>query len=264
MTVATVESAAWRRLRHGTDLVSELVRRDLRIRYRRSVLGVAWSQLSPLALLAVLTFVFSRVVPLGIPRYALFVYAGLLPWTWFSGALVAGTDAIVANRDLVRRPGMPITLLPVSAVLTHAAYFVLALPVLLVGLAVDGGLHGTVAALPLVIAVQFALLLGPAYLLAALQVSARDTGHLLGVLLVPIFYATPVFYAASAVPDRYRVLYGLNPINRLIDAYRDVLLDGRWPDMAALVVMAVLSAAAIVVGRRVFVRSVHRFAEELG
>jgi lipopolysaccharide transport system permease protein len=115
-----------------------------------------------------------------------------------------------------------------------------------------------------VIAVQFALLLGPAYLLAAVQVSARDTGHLVGVLLVPIFYATPVFYAASAVPDRYRALYGLNPINRLIDAYRGVLLDGRWPDMVALLVIAVLSAAAIIVGRRVFVRSAHRFAEELG
>jgi lipopolysaccharide transport system permease protein len=253
-----------RRIRHGLDLMRELVVRDLRVRYRRSVLGVAWSQLSPLATLAVLTFVFSKVVPLGIPHYALFVYAGLLPWTWFSGAITAGTDAIVANRDLVRRPGVPATLLPVSTVLTHAAYFALSLPVLFGALVVEGGVPGTAVALPAVAIVQLLLVLGPVYLLASLQVSLRDTGHLVGVVLLPVFYATPVFYDASSVPDRSRFVYDLNPINRLITAYRDVLLDGRWPDPLPLLVIAVVGMALVAFGRRVFERSADRFAEELG
>jgi lipopolysaccharide transport system permease protein len=263
-SIALARPAVPRRLRHGLDLMRELVTRDLRVRYRRSVLGVAWSQLAPLATLAVLTFVFSKVVPLGIPQYALFVYVGLLPWTWFSGAITGGTDAIVANRDLVRRPGVPVGLLPVSTVLTHAAYFALSLPVLFGALVVEGGVPGTAIALPAIAVVQLLLVLGPVYLLASLQVSLRDTGHLVGVVLFPVFYATPVFYDASSVPARYRFVYELNPVNRLIGAYRDVLLAGRWPDPVPLAVIAVVGAALVAVGRRVFERSAHRFAEELG
>lgn len=263
--VASLRSSfSSRRVRHGVDLMRELVARDLRVRYRRSVLGVAWSQLAPLATLAVLTFVFSKVVPLGIPHYALFVYAGLLPWTWFSGAITAGTDAIVANRDLVRRPGVPVALLPVSTVLTHAAYFALSLPVLVAALAVERGIPGTVVALPAIAVVQFLLVLGPVYLLASIQVSLRDTGHLVGVVLLPVFYATPVFYDASSVPARYRLVYDLNPINRLVGAYRAVLIDGRWPDPVPLVAIGLTGLALVVIGRRVFERSAHRFAEELG
>ncbi|HET7654696.1 MAG TPA: ABC transporter permease [Acidimicrobiales bacterium] len=253
-----------RRVRHAVDLVHELVLRDLRLRYRRSVLGIAWSQLSPLALLAVLTFVFTKILPLQIPRYALFVYAGLLPWTWFSGALTDGANAIVWSRDLVRRPGVPVAFLPVTTVVTHLAYFALSLPVLFVGLTVDGGIPATALLLPCVVAVQFVLLLGPVYLLASLQVSLRDTGHLVGVVLVPVFYATPVFYQASSVPDRYRWVYDANPAAILITAYRDVLLEARAPELLPLAVLAAIGIALAMFGRRMFERSAHRFAEELG
>jgi len=253
-----------RRVRHAADLIRELVLRDLRLRYRRSVLGVAWSQLSPLVLLAVLTFVFRVVVPLDIPHYALFVYVGLLAWTWFSGAITAVTGAIVDNRDLVRRPGFPVSLLPVSTSLTHVAYFTLALPVVLVVAQIERGWSAPLIALPLVALVQFLLVLGPGYLLAALEVELRDVGHLIAVALIPLFYATPVFYSTAQVPERYRTLYGLNPVNRLITAYRDVVVAGRWPDPVPLAVIAAASVASVVVGRRIFERGAHRFAEELG
>lgn len=261
MSTAAVQQ---RRLRHGVDLIAVLVLRDLRLRYRRSVLGVAWSQLSPLALLAVLTFVFTEILPLSIPRYALFVYVGLLPWTWFSGALTDGANAIVWSRDLVRRPGVPISLLPVTTVLTHACYFALALPVLFAGLLVDGGVPLTALALPAIVTVQFVLLLGPVYLVASLQVDLRDTGHLVGVILVPAFYATPVFYEIGSVPERFRWIYDLNPVNQLIGAYRDALLAGRWPDPVPLAALAAVGVVVAWFGRRVFERSAHRFAEELG
>lgn len=246
------------------DLLSELVRRDLRLRYRRSALGLAWSQLGPLVLLGVLTFVFTRVVPLDIPSYPLFVYTGLLAWTWFAGAIVGVTESIVANRDLVRRPGFPPAILPVSTVSTHLVHFALALPLILIVSAVDVGVHPSLMALPAVMAVQFLLLLGPGYLLAAVNVELRDVSHLVGVLLVPLFYATPVFYDVAQVPARYRMLYGLNPINRLVVAYRDVLVDGRWPAPVPLVVITVVGLALVALGRRVFNAGAARFAEELG
>lgn len=246
------------------DLLGELVLRDMRLRYRRSALGLAWSQLGPLVLLGVLTFVFSHVVPLGIPSYALFVYIGLLAWTWFAAAIVGVTESIVSNRDLVRRPGFPPALLPVATVTTHLVHFALALPIVVVVSALDGGLHPSLLALPLVVAVQFLLLLGPGYLFAAVNVELRDVSHLIGVLLVPLFYATPVFYDVSSVPARYRTLYGLNPVNRLVTAYRDVFLYGRWPDPLPLVVIALVAVALVLFGRRVFTAGADRFAEELG
>lgn len=252
------------RLRQRADLLVELVRRDLRLRYRRSILGVAWSQLAPLTLLAVLTFVFAHVVPLGIPNYAVYVYTGLLAWTWFSGALVGMTDSIVANPDLVRRPGFPVEVLPVGAVCAHLVFFVLALPVLAVPLALGPGLHPTVAAVPLVMAAQFLFLLGPGFVLAAANVTFRDVSHLVGVVLVPLFYATPVFYAPQQVPHRFRWAYELNPAHQLVAAYRAALVEGRWPDPAALAAVAAAGAVLALAGRAVFVRGAHRFAEDLG
>jgi lipopolysaccharide transport system permease protein len=163
----------------------------------------------------------------------------------------------------VRRPGFPVAVLPVTSALTHATAFVLALPVLLAAVAIENGLSLTLLALPVIAAVQLLLVTGPAYLLATLNVEYRDTSHLLGVVLVPLFYATPVFYAAAQVPDRYRVWYGLNPIGRVIDAYRDAVF-GRWPDPWPIALVALAGAFLAVAGRGAFERSAYRFAEDLG
>jgi lipopolysaccharide transport system permease protein len=241
-----------------------LVWRDLVLRYRRSVLGIAWSQVGPLALLGVLAFVFSVVVPLHIPHYALFVIVGLLAWTWFSAGLTSGIDSVVAARDLVRLPGFPATLLPVIAVSTHLMHFLLALPVLLliVGIVLHG-LSVTVIALPLVIGTQFVVTLAPAYLLAAANVRYRDISHTVGIALLPLFYASPVFYDAARVPDRYHWIYDVNPIAILIDAYRDCVLFGHWPDWGSLTTLAVVAAAVTIAGRRMYAHFAPEFAELL-
>ena len=246
------------------DLLRTLVWRDLVLRYRRSVLGIAWSQIGPLALLGVLAFVFSVVVPLHIPHYALFVIVGLLAWTWFSAGLTSGIDSVVAARDLVRLPGFPAGLLPVVAVTTHLMHFLLALPVLLLiaGIVLHG-LSVTLVALPLVLACQFVVMLAPTYLLAAANVRYRDISHVVGIALLPLFYASPVFYDAARVPDRYRWIYDSNPIAILLDAYRDCILFGHWPDWASLGAAAAVAAVVTVVARRVYERRAPDFAELL-
>jgi len=246
------------------DLLRTLVWRDLVLRYRRSVLGIAWSQLGPLALLGVLAFVFSEVVPLGIPHYALFVIVGLLAWTWFSAGLTAGVDSVVAARDLVRLPGFPAGLLPVIAVTTHLMHFLLALPVLLLIVAIVlHGLSVTVIALPLVLTAQFLVTLAPAYLLAAANVRYRDISHVVGIALLPLFYASPVFYDAGRVPDRYHWLYDLNPIAILLDAYRNCVLFGRWPSWGSLTAVAAVAAVVTTGAWRAYDRVAPDFAELL-
>lgn len=248
---------------HRFDLLRELVARDLRLRYRRSVLGTVWSQLAPLSLLAVLTFVFTRVVDLGVEHYAAFAFTGILAWTWFQTSMVGATSSVVAARDLVRRPGFPVAMLPVASVATQLAQFALSLPVLLVTVVVSTGhLHATAAVLPGIVAVQFLLIIGPAYALAAANVRFRDVAHLVGVVLVPFFYATPVFYPGTRVPERYAWIYDLNPMVHVIGAYRRVLVDGTGPG-TSLAVVAALAAAGAVAGAVVFHRRAATFAEQL-
>lgn len=252
-----------RQLVHARDLLIELVARDMKLRYKRSMLGVAWSLLNPLAQLLVFTFVFRLVLPLNIPHYTSFLFTGVLVWSWFQSSLVAATGAITDNRDLIRRPGFPVALLPVATVLTNLIHFLLALPILLLLLVLDGGrLSGALLALPVVVALQFGLTLSLGYLIATCHVPFRDTQYLLGIALMLGFYLTPVFYDAAAIPDRFWPLYRLNPMVHLLAAYR-TLLDGAWPDAATLMLLAAGVAAVMVAGVTIFRRASEHFVEEL-
>ena len=253
------------RLIYIRDLLRELVGRDMKLRYKRSVLGIAWTLLNPLLQLLVFLFIFNLVLPLHIPHYSSFLFAGILAWNWFQGALNQSTGAIVDNRELLRRPGFSIAILPIVTVTSHLIHFLLALPVLVLFLMLDGSpVTSALGALPVVIALQFILTLGLAYLVATFHVTFRDTQYLLNVLLNLLFYLTPVFYEASAIPARYQSLYWLNPMVSLIDAYRTILAHGTLPNhLISLLVLGLCATALLVYGYVTFMRASYRFVEEL-
>jgi lipopolysaccharide transport system permease protein len=253
-----------RRLIYLRDLLRELVLRDMKLRYKGSVLGLAWSLLNPLAQLLVFGFVFSSLLPLSIPNYTAFLFTGLLVWSWFQSSLFASTTVIVDGRTLIKRPGFPVALLPVVTVTANLVHFALALPVLLVFLLLTGiPLHVTVLLLPLLIAIQFLLTLSISYFLAAVQVTFRDTQHLVGVLLLLFFYLTPIFYDGSVVPAAIQPIYRLNPLLHLLEAYRAILIEGRLPDIGMLLVVTAVSAVWLFLGFRVFRQASYTFVEEL-
>jgi len=246
------------------DLLITLVARDLKLRYRRSVMGVAWSLLNPLAQLLVLSFVFRTILPLRIPNYTVFLFVGLLPWTWFQISLFQATDSIVGNRELIRRPGFPVSILPVITVTSNLIQLVLAFPVLVLFMLFSGiNLTSAVFVLPILVILQFALILSLAYPLATLHVTFRDTQYLLGVFLLVGFYLTPVFYDVSAIPERYQLIYRLNPMVDLVDAYRTVLIHGQLPNASSLWLMGLLIVLLLVFGHIFFMRASYQFAEEL-
>jgi ABC-type polysaccharide/polyol phosphate export permease/4-amino-4-deoxy-L-arabinose transferase-like glycosyltransferase len=262
--INTRASLYTRRLFYLRDLLRELVSRDMKLRYKRSVLGIAWSLFNPLAQLLIFIFLFRRVLPLNIPNYPLFVFSGVLAWSWFQSSLLLATGSITDNRELIRRPGFPAAILPVVAVTSNMIHFLLALPILLLFLVLSGlRPTGAFVALPLVIAVQFLLILSLAYLVATFHVTFRDTQHLLGVLLLLLFYLTPVFYDASTVPERYRLFYRLNPMMHMLDAYRTILIRGELPDGLSLLGLAALTAGLLGLGYAIFTRASYRFVEEL-
>ena len=256
--------AAANRWIYTRDLLYELVGRDMKLRYKRSVLGILWSLLNPLAYLLVLTFLFRRVVPLDIPHYRLFVFTGILAWNWFNASLTGATASITTGREFIRQPGFPVAILPAVTILSNLVHFLLALGLLLVILVASGGwLSQTVLVLPLVILLQFVMTLGIAYFTATLNVTFRDTHHLLGVILMLGFFLTPVFYHARSVPEAYQPIYRLNPMVHLIGAYRDVIIQGRWPDAEPLIFVAMAATALLWLGHRLFVHASYEFAEEL-
>ena len=249
---------------HVRDVLRELIARDVKLRYRGSYFGMAWTLLNPITELAVLLFVFGSVLPLNIPNYAAFLFTGLLVYTWFQSSLVFATVAVVSNRDLIRRPNVPLGVLPIVSVASTLLHFLLSLPVLFVLLLVTG-VHITVAvlALPLLVVVQFILILALAYPLAAMHVWFRDTQYFLKIALQLLFFLTPVFYESKTIPERFRYLYRFNPMVGIVDGYRDVLVRGVVPPLGDWMLLIAVSTVLLLISLAGFKRASRYFVDEL-
>jgi lipopolysaccharide transport system permease protein len=253
-----------RKIAHFFDLLRVLVDRDMKLLYKRSALGIAWTLINPLLQLAVFSFVFRTVIPINVPRYSSFAFSGLLIWTWSQTALFQATGLITSNKALIRQPNFPTAILPVVTTMTGLIHFLLALPVLIIFLAIDGIQPSSVLfVLPLLMVIQFILTVGLAYPLAALNVTFRDTQHTLGVLLQMLFYLTPIFYDLNSVPKEFQPFYQLNPLVPLIEAYRAILLKGTQPDWQVLLIVSLAVAVILPIGLAIFRRQSNTFVEEL-
>lgn len=253
-----------RRLTYLRDLLRELVVRDLKVKYKRSALGMAWSLLNPLLQLGVFYFLFQVVMALNVPRYSAYMLSGLLIWTWFQASIIQAAASITGNRDMIRLPGFPCAVLPAVAVTNNLIHFVIATPVLALFLFLSGGgIGASVAALPAVMAVQYLYTLGLAYLVAAVNVVFRDTQHLLELFLRLYMFMNPIFYTVDHVPPEYQALYRLNPMVPLLESYRAVLMHGAQPDWVGLAGVVALGAILLALGVRVFHRLSIRFVDEV-
>lgn len=247
------EFSVGRGWRYYRDLVVHLVGSQLASRYRRSVLGWLWAVAYPLAQLAVFYFVFTDVLATAREHFLLFLFAGIIAWTWFSAALSTAATSLVGRRDLVLRPGFPTILLPVVAVLVTLVDYLLALPLLLIGAILSVGADRSYVLLPILIVVQFAFTAGLALVVAPLNVFFRDVGHLLGIALMLLFFMTPVFYSAEQAPDRVSFLYKYNPLAQLIDAYRTILIERALPAPLSLGLTAAAALVFLLIGLGVFI-----------
>lgn len=246
------------------DLLYELVTREIKLRYKRSVLGIAWSLLNPLAQLLVFNLVFRWILPLNIPNYAAYLFTGLLAWNWFQAALISGAGVIVEHRELVRKPGFPIPVLPVVTVAVNFVHYLLALPILILFLLISKiPITLAIISLPVLFAIQFLFTLSLIYFVATLQVTFRDTQYLMGIALLLGFYLTPIFYNVAAIPTKYQAVYRLNPMVGLVEAYHSVLLDGNFPSMNGLLALSLVTMALLYIGYHIFIRASYQFAEEL-
>ena len=246
--------------------------RELRSRYKGSALGFWWNFAIPLLQLAVFYLLFGvllRQRPItgtGEQNYAVFLFVGLLPWTFFANSLGAGASSIVANGAIVKKVRLPLQLLPAASVLSSLANLLLSFVVLFAVLAIFGPRHPEgLLYLPLLVLIQIVMNLGFAYLLAAANVFYRDVQHILGILLTAWYFLTPVLFSVAIVADRptERELLYLNPMTAVIVAYQRALLDGLPPEWERLLYSAVVSLAVFALGFWYFRRSKDTFEETL-
>jgi len=239
------------------ELLADFAWRELRARYKGSVLGFAWNFVNPLLQLIVFWLLFGVVLrtrpvtATGEQPYAIFLFVGLLPWTFFATSLQSGASAILANGPLVKKVRMPLQLLPAASVLSALANFLLSVAVLFAVLAIFGPRHPEgLVWIPLLIVVQIVMNLGFAYLLSALAVFFRDVQHILGILLLAWYFLTPVLFPVAVLSDRpeqLRLLY-VNPMTAIIVAYQRALLDGLAPQWDALAYSAAIAIVLFIVG----------------
>ena len=251
-------------------LVASLVARELKARYRGSVLGFFWSFVNPLLLLLVYTFVFTVVLPGAHPPelepFALFMFCGILPWTWFSSSLLESSTVLITSGNLIRKVLFPAEVLPIVTVLAGAVHFCLGLPILVAFL-----LYYRVPVtptdllwFPVVVLVQLTLTLGLALLLSALTVHFRDVRDLLSNLLTLWFFGTPIIYALSQVPPQIRQILNLNPMTHLVVSYQEVLFTpGPFTRWLQLLAVGAGSVCVFIVGFFVFDRLRDTLAEEV-
>ncbi len=238
--------------------------REIRVRYKQSVLGILWVILQPLSMMVVLTVVFSvfaRVPSDGLP-YPVFSLTGLIPWIFLSNALNGAVTSLTANTALVQKVAFPREVLPIGV--AFAALFDLAVASLILAplfLFYSVSLSAALLWLPVLVLVQFLLILGCAFPAAALCVRFRDLRFVVPLGLQIWLFASPVIYPASLVPDSYRWVYMLNPMAFLIESYRRVSLRGSAPQPLPLLISLCLVTVLVLVGYWYFKRSEPKFAD---
>lgn len=268
----------WQRLQElyrFRDLIYHLVVRELRARYKGSVLGFLWSLLNPLMMMAVFTVVFTLIMPNNaLPNYPIFLLCGLLPWNYFSAGVMTGIHSVVSNANLVKKVYFPREVLPIASALAQLVNFLLALVVLFALLFVfQASLSPRLWMLPIVILIQTSFIIGIVLFLSAINVFYRDTMMIMDVVILAWFFMTPVFYPLDILPQSYdfmgyvvnvhRLMNILNPMASIINAYRDLLYLGTYTEIDFLLRTALTSFGVLIFGYWFFTRLSGDFGEEL-
>lgn len=247
------------------QMIFSLVHRDIRGRYKGSVLGFFWTFLNPLLQLMVYTIVFSIMMKNGIEKYYLFLFIALVPWIFFSSCISGGSTCVLAQQDMVKKIYFPREVLPIAYVTSQFVNMLLTFVVVFAVIIVSGtGFHPlALLFLPVVMLVEYLLVIGITFFVSAVTVYFKDMQYILNIVAMVWMYMTPVLYHESIVPKNYLGLYKLNPVTPIIIAYRDILYYKRIPDMGNLVSAIVLGVIFLFVGTISFSRMKRHFAEEM-
>jgi lipopolysaccharide transport system permease protein len=253
-----------RRLQHHLDLFIVLLQKELKVRYKSSVLGYFWSIAQPMAFALVFFVAFKVVMRIQMEDYALFLLSGLFPWQWFANSVSMSPTVFLSNTSIIKKINFPREVLPFTTVLQDMIHFVLSMPVIVILLFVY---HKSPAlswcyGIPILLVLQFVMTYGIALFIASINLFFRDLEKLTGIFITLLFYFTPVIYPETMIPQKYKHLVNLNPVAPLMVSWRNLFLHGTL-DPNALAVTLFYSVVVFMAGRFVYQKLSWKFAEVL-
>ena len=214
---------------HTLELLYLLVRKDLKVRYKNRFLGYLWALANPLAFAFVYWIAFKFIMRVEMENYSLYLICGIFPWVWMSTGIANGTRSFLVNASLIKKASLPRAVLPLSSVIQESVHFLFALPVIIAFAVFAGDLPvraGWLWQIPMLVGLQIAFVFPIALALAVTNVYVRDIEYLVGIGFSLLFFATPMVYPVSMVPEEYRRLFELNPLHALMQSWRSAVLQG--------------------------------------
>ena len=246
------------------ELLLNLAKREITVRYKQSILGYAWVIINPLFQIIIISFVFAtilKVPSVGVP-FVIFLSVALLPWTFFSTSITASTGALVNNSPLITKIYFPREILIYSTILAKSVDFALSL-LILIGLMLwfRTPVHIYILWVPIIFAIQIILTMGLSLLLSAFNLFYRDIQYILTLALTLWFYITPIAYPVEVIPDKFKFIFSLNPMAVIVNAYREVVIGQGSPNINSLLVALIISVFIFIFGFITFKKLEKGFAD---
>ena len=246
------------------ELLKTNIKKEIRGKYKGSWLGVLWTFLNPLLMLAVYAFVFPYILRVKVENYTIFMIVALIPWNFFTTAVQTGTGCVVANGNILKKVYFPREIIPISVTTSQLVNFLITCLIMFVFILASGvGFSIHLLLMPLLVLIQYVLTLAINFILSALTVYAHDIDHFVSVAMTLGFYATPIVYLSSMLPKKFQWAMHVNPMAVLVEAYRSILYYHKMPDFFWLGIWTAISFVALILCYKLFKKLEKSFVEEL-
>jgi len=254
----------FRELFQYRELLKTNIKKEIRGKYKGSFLGVLWSFINPLLMVAVYAIVFPYIMRIKQDNYLIFLISGVIPWTFFTSVIVAGCNCVWINGGIIKKVYFPREILPISITLASLINFMISCVIILIFVIFGGvGISINLLWLPVVAIIQALFSLGLLFIFSSINVYIRDVEYIVQFIVNLLFYATPVLYNANMFPERYRWILYMNPMAHLLDAYRSIFYYKTMPNLESLGFVGLIAIVVLIIGYLVFNNLKKNFAEEV-
>lgn len=256
----------FKRLYNYRELLKTNIKKDIRGKYKGSILGVLWSFVNPLLMVLVYAIVFPLILKSPEKNYWIFLVVGIIPWNFFTTVVSQGTTSVLVNANIIKKVYFPREILPISVATSGLVNFSISCLIIFAIVIGSGlGLSWYVLLLPLMMIIQYFLQLGIVFILSALNVYIRDVEYITNFVVMMLFYGTPILYSIHTIAEaqRFKTLLNLNPMTHIINGYRDIFYYQQLPDLKMLALVGIFSIALTLVGYWIFKKMSRGFVEEV-
>ena len=246
------------------ELLKSNVKKEIRGKYKASFLGVLWSFINPLLMTLVYAIVFPFLLRNGQPHYTTFIVIAILPWVWCTTVIAQGTPVVLNNGGIVKKVFFPREILPISVVTSGLVNYLISCTIIAIFLICSGiGFNINILFLPLIMVIQYIVLLGIILITSSIDVYVRDVEYIVNFIMQMVFYATPILYPMEMFPGWVQKLLRLNPMATIIESYRNIFYYQTAPNLKYLAFVGIGGLIVVIIGFRIFNKLQKGFAEEL-